>query len=86
MYSTRAIPEECRLVGNRRRVLYCIPDPFNANHYIKVEFSNDYLFWAEVRLLDRTENWDPEGPQWEIFRPATAELGCDNYLTELTAE
>ena len=37
-------------------------------------------------MLDRTGYWDPEGPQWEIFRPATAELGCDIYLTELTAE
>ena len=44
------------------------------------------LCWAEVRLLDREEDWDPEGPQWEIFRPAPAKLGCDIYLTELTAE
>ena len=65
---------------------YCIPDPFNANHYIKVEFSNDSLCWAEVHLLNRTGDWDPEGPQWEIFCPATAELGCNNYLTELTAQ
>ena len=65
---------------------YCIPDPFIKNHYIKVEFSNDSLCWAEVRLLDRAGDWDPEGPQWEIFRPALAELGCDIYLTKLTAE
>ena len=65
---------------------YCIPDPFNVNHYIKVEFSNNALCWAEVCLLDRTGDWDPEGPQWEIFCPATAELGGDIYLTELTAE
>ena len=64
---------------------YCIPDPFIENHYIKAEFSNNSLCWAEVRLLDRAEDWDPEGPQWEIFRPALAELGCDIYLTELTA-
>ena len=65
---------------------YCIPDPFNTNHYIKVEFSNDALCWAEVCLLDRAGDWDPEGPQWEIFCPAAAELSCDIYLTELTAE
>ena len=65
---------------------YRILDPFNANHYIKVEFSNDSLHWAEVHLLDRTGDWDLEGPQWEIFHPATAELDCDIYLTELTAE
>ena len=65
---------------------YCIPDPFIENHYIKVEFSNDSLCWAEVCMLDREGDWDPEGPQWEIFHPAPAELGCNIYLTELTAE
>ena len=65
---------------------YCIPDPFNTNHYIKVEFSNDSLCWPEVHLLDKAGDWDPEGLQWEIFCPAAAELGCNIYLTELTAE
>ena len=37
-------------------------------------------------MLDRAEDWDPEGSQWEIFCPALAELGCDIYLTKLTAE
>ena len=45
---------------------YCIPDPFNANHYIKVELSNDSLCWAEVCLLDRTGDWDLEGPQFFV--------------------
>ena len=37
-------------------------------------------------LLDRTGDWDPEGLQWEIFCPASTDLGCDIYLNELTAE
>ena len=53
---------------------------------IKVEFSNDSLCWAEVCLLDRAEDWDPEGPQWEIFCPTPADLGCNIYLNKLTAE
>ena len=65
---------------------YCIQDPFNVNNIIKVEFSNNSLCWAEVRLLDLAGEWDPEGPQWEIFHPTPADLGCDIYLTELTAE
>ena len=65
---------------------YCIPDPFIENQYIKVEYSNDSLCWAGVCLLDREGDWDPEGPQWEIFRPAPVELDCDIHLTELMAE
>ena len=37
-------------------------------------------------MLDRTGDWDLEGPQWEIFHLAAAELGCDIYLTKLTAK
>ena len=37
-------------------------------------------------MLDREGDWDPEGPQWKVFCPAPVELGCDIYLTELTAE
>ena len=65
---------------------YCILDPFNANHHIKAEFNNDTLCWAEVCLLDKRGDWDPEGHQWENFHPTPADLGCDICLTELTAE
>ena len=65
---------------------YCIQDPFHADHIIIVECSNDSLCWAEVCLLDRTGEWGPEGPQWEIFCPTPVDLGCDIYLNELTAE
>ena len=37
-------------------------------------------------MLDSAGEWDLEGPQWEIFHPTPADLGCDIYLTELTAE
>ena len=37
-------------------------------------------------MLDSAGEWDLEGPQWEIFYPTPAGLGCDIYLTELTAE
>ena len=65
---------------------YCIQDPFHADDVIKVEFSNNSLCWAEVHLLDQAGDWDPESPQWEIFCPTPADLGCDIYLNKLTAE
>ena len=50
-----------------------------AGRVIKVEFSFDHLCWAETR-------WSHNDDQWEIFRPALSDLGCDIYINELTAE
>ena len=50
-----------------------------AGRIIKVEFSFDHLCWAETR-------WSHNDDQWEIFRPALSDLGCDIYINELTAE
>ena len=50
-----------------------------ARRVIKVEFSFDHLCWAETR-------WSHNDNQWEIFRPALSDLGCDIYINELTAE
>ena len=50
-----------------------------AGRIIKVEFSFDHLCWAETR-------WSHNNDQWEIFRPALSDLGCDIYINELTAE
>ena len=78
------IPEKCHLVGNRRRVLHPRPFQHEPLHQSQVQ--------QRCPLLGRsTPTWQsrrvgPEGPQWESFCPATAELGCDIYLTELTAE
>ena len=65
---------------------YSIQVPFNANHIIKVEFSNDALCWAEVCWLDRSKDWHVNSAEWEIFCPTPADLGCDIYLNKLTAE
>ena len=58
----------------------------SREHTIKVKFSNDALCWAEVCWLDRSEDWDTNGAEWEIFCPTPADLGCDIYLNKLTAE
>ena len=50
-----------------------------ARRIIKVEFSFDHLCWAETC-------WSHNDDQWEIFRPALSDLGCDIYINELTAE
>ena len=50
-----------------------------AGRVIKVEFSFDHLCWAETR-------WSHNDDQWEIFRPALSDLGCDIYINKLTAE
>ena len=50
-----------------------------AGRVIKVEFSFDHLCWAETC-------WSHNDDQWEIFRPALSDLGCDIYINELTAE
>ena len=46
---------------------------------IKVEFSYSHLCWIETR-------WSHREDQWELFRPALPDLGCDIYISELTAE
>ena len=51
----------------------------NAGRIINVEFSFDHLCWAETC-------WSHNDDQWEIFRPALSDLGCDIYINELTAE
>ena len=50
-----------------------------AGRVIKVEFSFDHLCWAEMC-------WSHNDDQWEIFRPALSDLGCDIYINKLTAE
>ena len=46
---------------------------------IKVEFSYSHLCWIETR-------WSHREDQWELFRPALPDLGCDIFISELTAE
>ena len=46
---------------------------------IKVEFNYSHLCWIETR-------WSHQEDQWELFRPALSDLGCDIYISELTAE
>ena len=65
---------------------YCILDPFNKDHLIKVEFSPHTLCWAEVHWLDNRAEWESEEHQWEIFCPCPTDLRCDIYLLELTTE
>ena len=50
-----------------------------AGRIIKVEFSFNHLCWAETC-------WSHNDNQWEIFRPALSDLGCDIYISELTIE
>ena len=65
---------------------YCILDPWNERHYIKVEFSPHALCWGETRYLTREDKFEEGVAEWEIFRPCSEELGCDIPITELTAE
>src|SRR6201996_4529444 len=65
---------------------YCILDPWNKRHYIKVEFSPHALCWGEVQYLTRDNKFEEGVAEWEIFRPCPEELGCDIPIIELTAE
>ena len=65
---------------------YCILDPWNERHYIKVEFSPHALCWGEVRYLTWDNKFEEGIAEWEIFRPCPKELRCDIPITELTVE
>ena len=71
---------QCFLKNARRSEVeggYVTPD--KSGRLVKVEFSFDHLCWAET-------HWSQADDQWEIFRPTLSDLGCDIYISELTAE